>query len=324
MNKGTQTRNPSRRRKLAFRSVLVVSKKSFLMEVQERNDEAMLELVRKKHKSVARVVKSHGEHVATLAAVTAELERLGITYKSVTRDLMAAELATGKWELVITVGGDGSVLDASHHVTDIPVLGVNSASTSHGHFCLARANSFPEVFAKIQGRKLTPLKLLRLEVEIDGKVLPELALNEVLVVDATIGDPTRTILTIDNIEEELKSDGLFIGTACGSTGWMKSYGATVVPIQDRKIQFLHRGLIEMPGQLFRLASGFHCVEGDIVAVSQMTNGLVHVDGKHHVYSFRRGSELRIRRSSSDALIFTDPNANTPYMATVRRSVGAWH
>ena len=46
-------------------------------------------------------------------------------------------------DLVVAVGGDGTLLAASHNVVDVPILGVNSApGHSVGFFCAAKRPTF--------------------------------------------------------------------------------------------------------------------------------------------------------------------------------------
>ena len=85
-------------------------------------------------------------------------------------------------DLVVSVGGDGTLLRASHFVRDGMVIGVNSApGDSVGRFCTANRENFAERLDAILALKWRPVELARLRVTLDGKTLPELALNDVLV-----------------------------------------------------------------------------------------------------------------------------------------------
>src|SRR5438067_49065 len=122
----------------SFRRALVVWKKTYLTQVREQNDERVLRLIAESHPSVAKVVQSHRENELTVETITRELARHAISCTLVHRDAMEKELQTGEYDMVVTAGGDGTVLDVSHFVgDDVPVLGVNSApSSSHGHWCI--------------------------------------------------------------------------------------------------------------------------------------------------------------------------------------------
>ncbi len=55
---------------------------------------------------------------------------------------------------MITVGGDGTLLAASHSVRDVPILGINSApGYSVGFFCAAaRSDLMPMIGAALAGK----------------------------------------------------------------------------------------------------------------------------------------------------------------------------
>lgn len=296
-----------------FSRALVVWKKSRLTEVREENNQRMLRLIAEKHVSVADVVQAHEENEATVAAVSRELTRLGIAFTMVHRDRMEEELRTGTYDLVLTAGGDGTVLDVSHFVgDDIPVLGVNSApSSSHGHWCLAVAADIGAVLDNIVCGRLKPQSIMRLQLTLDGKPLPQLVLNEVLIAQPDIGDTSRYILTVGKITEAQKSDGLFVGAPGGCTGWMRSYGAELLPITSRRTQFLARGLIVPPGTKPRLRSGL-LTRKKLTVISQMREGKLRIDGRHIIYDFPRGAELTISNAKRDLRLFIDATVNERY------------
>ncbi len=97
--------------------------------------------------------------------------------------------------MVISVGGDGTFLDASHHVNSLPLLGINSSrSSSFGHFCLASLKNIEKVLDDIENDNIKTIKLLRLELLLNGKVLPDLVLNEVLIAHSNPAAASRFIV----------------------------------------------------------------------------------------------------------------------------------
>ena len=82
---------------------------------------------------------------------------------------------------MISVGGDGTLLTASHWVTGAALLGVNSAPRSSvGYLTLTRRANLARDLARIARGTLLPQPVARIEVEIDGRRLPP-ALNDVLI-----------------------------------------------------------------------------------------------------------------------------------------------
>src|SRR5947208_2543078 len=109
-----------------LRRVLVVVKKTtYQADIIEEKDPRLARLLSAGNQAAVRMKEAHGDHVGTLDVVERALSQRGIDYKCIGRGELAAEL--NGTDLVITIGGDGTFLDASHSLTDIPLLGVNSA-----------------------------------------------------------------------------------------------------------------------------------------------------------------------------------------------------
>ena len=87
-------------------------------------------------RAAARWQKRHDQ---SLAAVLAALDKLCIPTKVIDRRKLRPGLRA---DLVIAVGGDGTVLAAAHAAGDMPILGVNSMpGRSGGFFCAAIAKN---------------------------------------------------------------------------------------------------------------------------------------------------------------------------------------
>ena len=128
--------------------VVVVSKRSMYERfIQERRDPKAVSLFQRRDVSVARWRKAHLAHQLTLKHVLQVLRGLGAKI-TVLRGPGVVFDATDA-SLVVTVGGDGTLLAASHHVSAIPILGVNSSPEhSVGFFCPAHLGNLD---ATLQG-----------------------------------------------------------------------------------------------------------------------------------------------------------------------------
>src|SRR5262245_6850529 len=85
-----------------------------------------------------RLIRADAEHQRTLETVRQALAKRQLAFAEVSLLRLNAklkrQLATA--DLVITIGGDGTVLGTSHYVRHGLLLGVNSApGDSVGHFC---------------------------------------------------------------------------------------------------------------------------------------------------------------------------------------------
>ena len=105
--------------------VLVVYKKSNLeLYVREKKNERYAQLLKEGAEVVSQMERAHQSHEAALASVLKALDERKIKHRAVYRARLRHESTRG--HVIVTVGGDGTLLDASRKVTDVPVIGVNS------------------------------------------------------------------------------------------------------------------------------------------------------------------------------------------------------
>src|SRR5579884_3235200 len=167
----------------SFSRVLIVGKITPYQEAIARNDRTVLKLIQAGDPSVTRMIPAHVEHQATLSAVKQELQhRCSDVVFFFADSLEQMGSVDPHFDLAVAVGGDGTVIDTSHYITRVPLLGVNSSpSTSHGHFCLANAHNFAAVLDEIAAGSRRALPVMRLRAYLDGKAIWRPALNEVFI-----------------------------------------------------------------------------------------------------------------------------------------------
>jgi NAD+ kinase len=292
--------------------ILFHKRSTYQLRAVEFRDSRFIELLEQEHMAVRLVKKSHSEHTATLERLSKELKDRKIKFHTQARSSLNRDIED--IDLLIAVGGDGTFLDASHYLDKVPVLGVNSAlSTSFGHFCLANENSFGSIIEKIESETLSASNLMRLTVLLNGKPLPVLALNEILIAHKNPAATSRYIIADNNHTEEQLSSGVWIATAAGSTGSMNAAGGQVLPITSRQFQYYVREPCIRPGAKKQLQKGL-LMEGDeIKFVSQMRQGTIFIDGQHIEYPFTIGDEVLVKASDSDLRAFVDPEINKRFV-----------
>ena len=293
--------------------VLIVFKKStFQLQAVEHREPRFLKLLEEGNAGVAKVKLAHDEHYETLEALEKELKKRNIEYVSMARaDLQDS---VDQFDMVISVGGDGTFLDASHAIHNVPLLGVNSTrSTSFGHFCLANFSNIAAVLDCIESGEITTFPLLRLEIVLNGSPVPELVLNEVLVCHSNPAGTSRYFIELDKTREEHRSSGVWIGTPSGSTGSLKSAGGVIMPIIDQQYQYKVREPWTRPGQVFDLVHGMVDRNKEMHMTSNMRTGAVYIDGQHIDYSFSLGDSIIIRASKSDLNAYVNPNVNDIFL-----------
>jgi NAD+ kinase len=246
------------------------------------------------------------EHERTVAAVRKALRERGLGAEELSGGAQPrrAQRLLARADLVISIGGDGTLLAASHYVATGAILGVNSApGDSIGHFCCTRRAVFaPTLDAVLEGR-LRPVELARLALRLDGRLLREAALNDVLVAHPVPAATTRYRLTVGGRTEEHRSSGIWISTAAGSTAGIRSAGGRVMPRGSRRLQYLVRELLREPGRRYRLAHGFVAPPAGLTVSSKMPEGLLWIDGARTVYPFPFGARLAVDTSAPPLHLF---------------------
>ena len=118
-------------------------------------------------------------HRRVLKQVCQALKKRKLTFQVIDRkDLPKTFKTRLRGDLLITVGGDGTVLTSSHYAGDIPILGVNSSpKTSTGFFCLAFPKTFGKILDAILAKHLEPKKIPRLKIRVGRKEVPFFVLN---------------------------------------------------------------------------------------------------------------------------------------------------
>ena len=79
-------------------------------------------------------------------------------------------------------------------------------------------------------------------VTLDGVMLPEAALNDVLIAHQHPAATSRYLVRLGRISETHRSSGLWVSTPAGSTAGIRSSGGAVLPLRSRRLQFRAREL----------------------------------------------------------------------------------
>ena len=151
----------------------------------------------------------------------------------------------GGTDIVISIGGDGTALSASHYLFDKPLLAVNSdPEKSEGALTTINLQELDKKLAEIKSGEYKIEKLERIEVYINGVIQNPLALNEVFLANSKAYLVSKYKIKIKDggkLKEEMqKSSGLIFSTGTGSTAWFKSAGGEPFSAQSRFIKMIVR------------------------------------------------------------------------------------
>ena len=275
--------------------VLVVYKKSaYQLYVRERRSKRVTRLLAERDPTVARLTDAHEDHIATVQRAREILRKLGA-------DAWFRPRSNGEQldaDLVVTLGGDGTLLWASHAVgKNTPMLAINTAPRdSVGYFCAGDRSDMEEILARALSGSMSRVRLSRMRVALDGRVLTDRVLNDVLFCHSCPAETSRYLLRMDGIEEDQRSSGIWVGPAAGSTAAQRSAGGKVLPLGSRKLQFLVREAYVPPGRRYRLVKGLVPPDGALEIRSKMIEGRLYVDGPYRDHDIPLGTTLRLSLS----------------------------
>jgi NAD+ kinase len=234
---------------------------------------------------------AHIAHYDTLHYIAKILFSHGVRFTEIYR---GRKINYSPYDLIITVGGDGTFLEAARNSTHQVILGVNSAPNhSVGNFCIGHKKNFETILKKILSQKFSVGLLHRIQIKsIETKTVIN-ALNDVLVCHANPAYLCRYYLRIGNKKEEQRSSGIWVSTPSGSTGAVHSAGGKVLDRFAKLFQYKPRELYRGLNDHYQLRGAVLKPNQKIFVTSLMRNGMVFIDGAHQKLNFPYGSNITI-------------------------------
>lgn len=276
--------------------VVIVAKRTALQRyVEEGRDPRVRSLLERSDPSVRRWRNAHDDHILALKFVEQTLKELGA-------DTWLVSGAGGQFDsrglaFVVSVGGDGTLLAASHNISDTPVLGVNSSPDhSIGFFCAARRSNVKELLKKAVAGTLPSLQLARMKVEVNQRVVSRRVLNEALFCHEIPAATSRYILRFGRKREEQRSSGIWVGTAAGSTGAVRSAGGRVMPLVARDLQVITREPYVGDRIPYDLCRFFVPERKRVTVQNKMQDACLFLDGPFKRVSVSLGETMRFSTS----------------------------
>ena len=134
-------------------------------------------------------------------------------------------------ELIITIGGDGTILRAAHisAFEEIPILGINMGNV--GFMCeIESLNSIETIQKYLNGSSIIEERMmLRAEINRNGKKEQYDALNDIVLARGSKIRVIEVSVKLNNTHlATYRGDGVVLSTPTGSTGYSLSLGAPVV------------------------------------------------------------------------------------------------
>lgn len=275
--------------------VLVVYKRStFDLYHNEEFNPEVKKLIEEGHVSVRSLRDSHNTHQLTVDTIIDVLKNKKLNFDVIFRgDLKPVE----GYDLVITTGGDGTILETSKYVKDTPILGVNSDPLgSVGFFTGATKDDFIEKINLVENDQINKVNINRIKLKLNGEPIKDLVLNDILITHSIPAATSRYIIRIKGYEENHRSSGMWISTAAGSTAAIRSAGGFPLPITSEAIQYMVREFYDRGSKKFKLLGGICNFTDKLEIISQMRLGKFYIDGPYFDYPFTVGDVLTFHKS----------------------------
>jgi NAD+ kinase len=276
--------------------VLVIYKKSaYQIYVRERRHSHIEQLLAARDTGALRLLRAHNDHLHSLDQARDALARLGADAKFRHR---SDDTHAQNVDLVVTLGGDGTLLWASHLVSaHTPIIAINTApKDSVGYFCAGTKHELDDVLSDALSGKLSATTLTRMQVELNGEVLSKRVLNDALYCHESPAATSRYGLRVGRAFEEQKSSGLWIGPAAGSSAAQRSAGGKLMPVDARDLQYVVREPYEPNGTKYELKKGVLGPKQSLKIESQMRAGRLFLDGPHTVHTVEMAARIEFRQS----------------------------
>ncbi len=207
-------------------------------------------------------------------------------------------------DLLVTLGGDGSILRAAHHTAGHPtlILGVNLGRM--GFLTEAEPDGWEEVLERVWRGEYWVEERMMLRATVGAGDLPvQDALNDVVVGPGALGRVVHLEARVDgDLLTTYVADALIIATPTGSTAYALAVGGPIMPPQQRNILLvpvaphlsLDRAVVLAEGVRVRVVVRGHSpasliVDGEVVA-ALAPGDAVEVEASPRVARFARVRE----------------------------------
>ena len=223
-----------------------------------------------------------------------------------------------KMDLVIAIGGDGTLLRAVSLSLkfDVPVLGINMGTVGfmteiEGENAIDELNFYLTETVRTEVRSL-------LEVELNFKKDPVVykALNDIVIARGSSVSMIETITEIDGVHlATYRGDGIVVTTATGSTGYSLALGGPVIDPKsnDYYIKPIATHMSQFGGVIVNSESVCE------ITISSRKDSLISIDGFIE-QKISNGDKIILKISESKAK-FLRKNPSHFYWSTITEKLG---
>jgi NAD+ kinase len=203
----------------------------------------------------------------------------------------------GKFDLIISVGGDGTFIKSASMYRAKVILGVKASDSSVGYHCSSNKDNYEKhlkltISGNFKTKQYFSLKTLVGDIE-----LPH-AFNEVLLMRRNVGEMFNFHLEFDNKSFGGRSTSVIVYTPAGSTAHAKSAGGAQIQMDSDMI-----GIVPESQFSGDLRNPIFSSEKEIIVKSK-DPGTVIIDGwyRHNIDS---NDEIRVSKGRKIEVIGFD-------------------
>lgn len=305
--------------------VLIVHRKSlYQLYVKDHHLRPFQKALREGDEVTAAIKHSHDTQQTSLAEVQRVCAAQGM---NVTVRWRANLRAIRGYDLVISLGGDGTFLDTARRILDdTPLLGVNSdPQRSIGSLCCGTMKSLPWLLERWRAGQLKPQQISRLRVRVDGQEVLGPVLNDVLFAHVSPAQMSRFDIAVcpstsalrrhsahqRRFFTQLRSSGIWVSTAIGSSAAIHSAGGQLMPPRSSKFQYLVREPFFPPGAtLPQLLRGIVKTGQALVMISRMRRAMIWADGGHRIKALQYSQQIVIDHHPQGLSMIYAPTARS--------------
>jgi len=290
---------------MKIRRILLFHRKSFFqLYIKERGDVDMARAIERGDPAAVALEESHRVNAQALADVQAMLAARGVKVTTRTRRPLSWK---GDKDLVISLGGDGTLMEVAWRLKSRPPLvGINSdPRKSVGALCAGTVEDLPGILDRLEAGELEPRSLNRIRVRLNGQEVIGPCLNDVLYAHLCPAGLTRfemAVLPEDKVWEAslgpggpfqlYRCSGIWVSSGAGSTAAISSAGGEVMPTGSRELQFLVREPYIPRSRPKPEPLRGRVKPGEaLVLVSRLREGRIWADGADHSLALTFGQRL---------------------------------
>ena len=222
------------------------------------------------------------------------------------KEKMRRDLASGKIDALIVLGGDGTILRASHLCASakIPIVGVNFGTM--GFLIELQRDEWKQYFSRLLSGDFRIEKRMMLQAEhFRGKkrLGSWQVVNEVVVCRGQMVRPVRLTTEVDAYPmASYVADGVITATPTGSTAYALAAGGAILPPDVRNIIIVPIAPHLSPDQSIVLSEG-----ANVTIRIHSPYAVLSVDG-HPPVNVENGDHVQIGSSTNNSLFirFHDP------------------